>query len=1023
MKFQMLSAQSSGRRTLPKFAPTASLLMAFLIQPLGGQVRPTEGLHENTPRVFALTGATIHAEPGKIISGGTIVIRDGLIEAVGRSVRIPKDAVTISLSGKTVYAGFIESAYESKADTSGDDINASSADKKSVDEHWNLRVSPAKSVLDGLDLKETDIDSLNALGFTVAHVLPHAGVFRGNSALISLAKWGPQAPINARVTQTMAFESGSWPDRNYPSSLLGAIALIRQTMLDAGWYGQAWDIYGKNQQTNERPEYNRDLESLAKDFSAKRPFLFNTSDELAVLRAGNIAKEFDFPLWINGNGYEYRQLAAIEALGAFLIIPLNFPEAPKVANLEEELQVSYDQLRHWDQAPDNAKRLADKSVRFALTSSHLKDCKKFRANLARAVERGLSKTKALAALTTTPASRFGLGQSHGKIAKGYTANLVVTDGDYFDKSTKVQTVWVAGEKIDIAPDPMADFRGDWTVRFSSDIGGKSELFLKIKGDAGKPEGEVNVGGEKSVVLENLSAARHAVAWTLPTDSLGGSGKWRFSGTQLADAASGTGQASDGTQFSWSATRSAHFIDEKKSTKDSQPPELASDLTPLYPEGAFGRKSPPKQPEAVLVKNATVWTMGPKGIITGGDVLMVGGKISAVGKNLSLPKKAGSNAVEIDGTGKHMTPGLIDAHSHIAMASVNEGSEAVTSEVRIKDVTNSDDINIYRQLTGGLTMANGLHGSANPIGGQNAVIKLRWGALPAKLIEPRAPQGIKFALGENVKQSNWGDQFVTRYPQTRMGVEQIIRDAFETAKEYDDNWTAYNKSSKRKKSEVPPRRDLELEALVEILKGERLVHAHSYRQDEILSLIRIADDFGFTIATFTHVLEGYKVAAEIAKHGAGGSTFSDWWAYKFEVIDAIPYNAAIMTRAGVVSSVNSDNRDLARRLNTEGAKAIRYGGLTNVEALSLVTINPARQLKVDEFAGSLEKGKDADFVIWNGDPLSTYTRADQTWIEGRKYFDREDDMQMRTEIKSARARLIQKILASSESSADSGGNGK
>ena len=999
------------------------------IRALSAQVRPTEGLHVNTPKVFALTGATIHTEPGKVISSGTIVIRDGLIESVGRSVRVPKDAVTIDLKGKTVYAGFIESVWETKAKEGdggggrGGRNGGGTADKKSVDEHWNARVTPAKSVLDGLELKDKDIEALNALGFTVAHVMPHAGVFRGNSALIHLAHWGPEAPIRSRVTQTMAFESSRWPDRHYPSSLLGAIALMRQTLLDASWYEKAWNIYGKNQRTNEQPEYNRDLESLAADISAQRPFLFSASDELAILRAGNIAKEFKLRLWINGNGYEYRQLAAIKALGAFLIIPVNFPEAPKVATLEEELQVSYGQLRHWDQAPDNAQRLADASVRFALTSSQLKDRKEFRANLARAVQRGLDKTKALAALTTTPASRFGLGQSHGKIAKGYVANLVVTDGDYFDKKTKVQAVWVAGKKVDVAPDPMEDFRGEWSVSLSADIGGKRELVLKIKGEAAKPEGEVVLGDDKTIALENLSAARDAITWTLPADSLGGSGKWRFSGTQLSDAASGTGLASNGNRFSWTATRTAPFSEDKKDKQDDKkkekPPEKASNLRPLYPEGAYGRTGPPKQPAAILVKNATVWTMGKQGIIMGGDVLMVGGKISAVGKNLSIPRKSRGNAVEIDGTGKHVTPGLIDAHSHTAMASVNEGAEAVTSEVRIKDVTNSDDINIYRQLAGGLTMANGLHGSANPIGGQNAVIKLRWGLLPDKLIEPRAPQGIKFALGENVKQSNWGDDFVTRYPQTRMGVEQIIRDAFQAAKEYDADWKAYNKSSKRKKSEVPPRRDLELEALVEILNGERIVHAHSYRQDEILSLIRIADDFNFTIATFTHVLEGYKVAAEIAKHGAGGSTFSDWWGYKFEVIDAIPFNGAIMARAGVVTSFNSDDSDLARRLNTEGAKAVRYGGLTNIEALAFVTINPAIQLKVDKFAGSLEKGKDADFVIWSGDPLSTYTRAEQTWIEGRKYFDLDDDRKMRAEIKSGRARLIQKILASSEAPESSG----
>jgi N-acetylglucosamine-6-phosphate deacetylase len=327
---------------------------------------------------------------------------------------------------------------------------------------------------------------------------------------------------------------------------------------------------------------------------------------------------------------------------------------------------------------------------------------------------------------------------------------------------------------------------------------------------------------------------------------------------------------------------------------------------------------------------------------------------------------------------------------------------------MQDVIDSDAIAIYRELAGGVTMANPLHGSANPIGGQNVVIKLRWGAAPEDLIEKRATEGIKFALGENVKRSNWSNAD-TRYPQTRMGVEQIIRDALRAARDYQREWETYNASKTLRTTRIPPRRDLELEALVEVVEGKRLVHCHSYRQDEILAIIRIADDFGFTIGTFQHVLEGYKVAPEIAKHGAGASCFSDWWAYKFEVYDAIPYNGALMAEAGVVVSFNSDDDELARRLYAEAAKAVKYGGLSEEEALKLVTINPAKQLGVDRYVGSLEPGKDGDFAIWSGHPLSTYSRCEQTWIDGRKYFDIAEDLVMRNRQVAERAQLIQKAL--------------
>ncbi len=404
---------------------------------------------------------------------------------------------------------------------------------------------------------------------------------------------------------------------------------------------------------------------------------------------------------------------------------------------------------------------------------------------------------------------------------------------------------------------------------------------------------------------------------------------------------------------------------------------------------------------VALKGGTVVTV-TKGTIRSGTVLLRDGKIAAVGANVNIP----ANAEVIDVTGKFVSPGIIDAHSHIAADAINEGGTTVSSMTGIEDVLDPTDVSIYRDLGGGLTTANVLHGSANPIGGKNAVIKLRWGKTrPEELLFEGAMPGIKFALGENPKDITLGQRTTPqRYPITRAGVEYVIRDAFTRAKAYKKDWQDYEKKKAAGQSVLPPRRDLQLEPLVEILDGKRLVHAHCYRADEILMLIRLAEEMGFKIATFQHVLEGYKVAKEIAAHGAGASTFSDWWGYKIEAADAIPHNAAIMVRTGVLVSINSDSAEHARRLNTEAAKSIKWGGLSEDEALALVTINPAKQLRIDNRVGSLETGKDADVVVWTHHPLSSYAIVERTYIDGTLYYDRNAEDRRLTELRKLKGDL-------------------
>ncbi len=421
-------------------------------------------------------------------------------------------------------------------------------------------------------------------------------------------------------------------------------------------------------------------------------------------------------------------------------------------------------------------------------------------------------------------------------------------------------------------------------------------------------------------------------------------------------------------------------------------------------------TPPDAPAVIVIRNATILTVS-HGTIEHGSILIKDGKIAEVGQSVNAPK----GAQVIDAAGQFVMPGIIDCHSHIAAESINEGSVSVSSMVNMAEVLNPDDIDIYRDLAGGVTAANILHGSANSIGGQTLVIKLRWGQPAAKLPFEDALPGIKFALGENPKRSNFSiPGQPRRYPSTRMGVEETIRGAFSEARDYKKSWEDYNKRfGAGEKNLIAPRRDLRLEPLVEVLEGKRYVHSHCYREDEILMLLRVAKEFGFKVRTFQHILEGYKVADELAAAGVGASTFSDWWAYKVEAYDAIPYNAALMTRRGVVVSINSDDAEEATHLNQEAAKSMKFGGLSHDEALKLVTLNPALQLGIDKRVGTIDVGKDADLAIYNHDPLSAYAVVQKTLIDGRVYFDRQRDIAERSEREKEKKALIDKFKKAAE----------
>jgi imidazolonepropionase-like amidohydrolase len=993
-----------------------ALLLSAISSPAQVTTAPKQGIRENDPRLHALTNARIVAAPGKTIEKGTVLIRDGVIVEAGPDVKIPADARVWDLAGKTIYPGFIdaysrlglpETLQPEPLRPDADDDDPSTKPKEIPRESakgmhsWNSKVTPERKAADYLNLDKKATRKLRDLGFTSALVVPGRGIFRGSSALINLQEADVTTMVLApSVAQHIAFDFQRREDGGYPNSLMGCIALIRQNFLDASWYQAAQDAYRKNPGTTERPEANASLAALAEQAQRKQPTVFEADDELELLRALRISDEFKLKPLLFGNGYEYRVRKALAATKTPIILALDFPKAPEIERPEQALGYELDELQHWDRAPGNPARLVEAGIPIAFTAEKLeKPEKEFWSRIRLAVRRGLSKDAALAALTSTPAEMFGVADRLGTIAPGRIANLVVASGDLFSGEAKVLTTWVDGYFYDTDSAGERDPRGTWEIASE----GKT-LPLTVEGELDKLE--VKLAGEKAT----LSVKEDAVLLIAPAKLLEkGEGSIRLSGRIAGEAITGSGETPTGATIRWSAKRTAAYTPTKKPDEKPSPLDKPLDFPETYPAGSFGRVAPPEQPHSVLIQGATIWTSGPQGTLQNADLLVIDGKISAVGNGLKVP--AGASVV--DAKGAHVTPGIVDCHSHTAISKgVNEGSHAVTCEVRIGDVIDATDIAVYRELAGGVTSANLLHGSANPIGGQNQVVKFRWGALPEEYKFTDAMPGVKFALGENVKQSNWGDKFTTRYPQTRMGVEQLIRDRFRAALEYD--------AAMKKKDGLPPRRDLQLEALLETVNGKRLIHCHSYRQDEVLMLIHLADEFKIKIGNFHHILEGYKVADDMAKHGAGGTTFADWWAYKWEAFDAIPDNAAMMLSRGVISSVNSDSDDLARRLNTEAGKSTKYGGLSPDEALKLVTIYPAKQLRIDGKTGSLEPGKDADFVIWNGPPLSNYTTVKQTWVDGRKYFDRAEDAEARKAFAAQREALIQKALPERMKELASGG---
>ncbi|MCE5250391.1 amidohydrolase family protein, partial [bacterium] len=618
---------------------TVRILLIFSPALCQGQTAPVIGLHENTPDIVALTNVRIVVSPGTVLEKATLIVRDGIVEAAGPTAAVPPDAVVRDCAGKTVYPGFID-LYSHYG------IPGTVTDAPGT-LHWNDRVRPERHAALLFSPDKTAAQNLRKNGFTAVLTFPSAGIFKGDGALVLLSDTvSNKAVLRENEAQAMALFA---PGNDYPNSLQGSIALIRQTFLDARWYRDAWEVYSKDTGGRTAPETNLSLEALRPFADGSKPVVIETSDVLDIFDCTDISREFGLDLWLRGSGFEYRRLEAVKSRAGKLIVPLNFSEPPDVSTDETSLR----ELRHWDFAPENPARLSQAGIDFALTADTVKH-ENFLKNLRTAVKRGLPPEKALGALTTTPARWLTLSDVLGTIEKGKIANFIVTDGDLFDDKTKILETWVNGERYEVNPEPEIDVRGTWTVQVTPEdrIQG---LKLEISGEASKPEAKVH-SGEKTVPSLKTVLEKRIIMLAFPGDSLGCPGIMRMTGMAEKGAIYGDGVWGDGAGFTWHAELTEPWK-AKPDTTHAEPPVMA-EYPVVFPEGAFGWTMLPEQPETVLIKNAVVWTCGPKGVLKEADVLVKKGKIAEVGRNLSAPR----GAVIIDGAGKHVTPGLIDAHS-------------------------------------------------------------------------------------------------------------------------------------------------------------------------------------------------------------------------------------------------------------------------------------------------------------------------------------------------------------------------
>lgn len=967
----------------------SGLLFASLLQ--AQETFQVNGVGDKRDGCYAFTNATIVKDAQTTLTNATLVIRDGKIVAVGTGVNIPKDAVVVDCKDKYIYPSFIDiySDYgmpQAQRQQGGGGFNFNQPAQLTTNQKgaygWNQALKSDVQAYKIFSADESRAKPLRDMGFGTVLTHQKDGILRGTGTVVTLANEPDNfLVVKEKAASLLSFNKGT-STQSYPGSLMGTIALLRQTYLDAQWYKNNPAAAGlQGDGVNITLKYFNEQQSLPQILD---PAARGGDDFWSLLRADRVGDEFGVQYILKATGKEYQRIKEVVATKAPLIVGLNFPAAMDVEDPNDARLVSLADMKNWELAPTNPGAIEKAGISFALTSADLRDARTFMANLRKAMENGLTEKAALEALTKTPATWLGVYDKVGSIDNGKLANFVITTGPVFGERTTLLQNWVQGVKHAVNESAWNSASGLYTLTTNSSKG-TNTYTIDVKSNSAatviaKDTVNATFSFDGKVVKFSFAPEKRSRNNIRFSGFNNGGGDWN-----------GMAEDAEGNRMTWTAKLNSTKADTATARTRPTPPNRIGKT--MYPFTAYGTDSTLPQQGTYLIKNATVWTSEKEGKLEGADVLVKAGKIARVGKNLS-----DASATIIDGTGKHLTAGIIDEHSHIASASTNEGAQSVTSEVRMGDNLDPDDINIYRQLSGGVTTSHILHGSANTIGGQTQLIKLRWGVNDEELKFKNWDPFIKFALGENVKRTSSTNN--NRFPDTRMGVEQVLTDAFNRAVAYEKSMKADPKGT---------RRDLELDALVEIMNKQRFITCHSYVQSEITATMRVAEKFGFRINTFTHILEGYKVADKMKAHGANASTFSDWWAYKVEVTDAIPYNAYIMNKVGLNVAINSDDAEMARRLNQEAAKSVKYGGLTEEEALRMVTINPAKMLHVDDRVGSIKVGKDADLVLWSDNPLSIYAKAEKTMVDGTIYFDREKDAAMRKQVLAERTRLINKMV--------------
>lgn len=972
----------------------------FLNQTYAQATFPVNGISNPIDGAYAFTNATIVKDANTTLNNATLLIRNKKIVEVGNNVTIPKDALVIDCKGKFIYPSFIDIYADygiptPKRDFSG--FNPFTAPQITSNTKgafsWNQALKPEVNGYQLFEVNDKDAQKFRESGFGTVLTHQRDGIARGTGTLVTLANQPANfVMLKSQASAQYSFNRGT-SSQTYPTSIMGVIALLRQTYLDANWY------------KNNPPEEGKNLSLEAWNQEQNLPQIFEATDKWSSLRAYKIAQEFGVNYIIKAGGDEYQRIHEMSQTNSTFILPLDFPQGMDVEDPDDARYVSLGDLKNWEMAPTNPAAFEKEKIPFCLSSDGLKDSKTFWTNLRKAIQSGLSEKAALEALTKNPANLLKVYDQVGSLENGKIANFFISDHPIFDDNAVVLQNWIQGEKYEIKNDKWNSIAATYLLQTTDKNGISHSYTLDVKSGNNAIISAKDTFNNKFSFDGKIVKLSFSPELNKTSDKKGSLSGMKFSktnatirlsGVSNGNVWNGSGVDTAGNALYWTATLQQQSPLKNDSSKNKETVILGK-MT--YPFGAYGWDEMPKQKD-ILIKNATVWTSEKEGILQNTDVLVKNGKIAVIGKNLSS-----NGAMVIDGTGMHLTPGIIDEHSHIATFSINEGGQSVTSEVRIGDNLNPDDINIYRQLSGGVTTSHILHGSANTIGGQTQLIKLRWGTDADGLKFKGADPFIKFALGENVKRTTSRNN--NRFPDTRMGVEEVLMDAFTRALNYENAIKAYNNRGKNSLL-LPVRRDLELDALVEIMNSKRFITCHSYVQSEITSAMRVAEKFGFKFNTFTHVLEGYKVADKIKKHGANASTFSDWWLYKTEVVDAIPQNASILFKMGVNTAINSDDAEMARRLNQEASKSIKYG-LSEEDALKMVTINPATMLHIQNQTGSIKVGKDADLVLWNNNPLSIYAVAQTTIVDGIIYFDRKHDLQLRKEMQTEKNRLIQKLL--------------